>query len=264
MILDDLVAVTKRRMQKEQAEITPAKMRELAVAAPKPDHAATLRALRRDGARMHVIAEVKKASPSKGLIAAAFDPVTIAKSYAVAGVNAISVLTEPDYFRGDIKYLAAIHQAVNLPLLRKDFTIDDYMIYQARANGASLILLIVAILSKEQLRDYLQLARELDLAAIVETHDETELQTALAAGAEIIGINNRDLRDFTVDLNNSVQLSKLVPADKIVIAESGIKTATAVQELAAGNIDACLIGEAFMRADDKKAELTKLFGKPVS
>lgn len=264
MILDDLVVATKRRMQGEQAAVTPARMRALAAAAPKPDRDATLAALRRTGKRMHVIAEVKKASPSKGLIAADFDPVTIASSYAAAGVDAISVLTEPDYFRGDIKYLAAIYRAVTLPLLRKDFTVDDYMIYQARANGASLILLIVAILTPEQLRAYLQLARQLGLAAIVEAHDEDELQTALAAGAEIIGINNRDLRDFSVDLNTSIALSRRVPAGKIVIAESGIKTARAVQELAAGNIDACLIGEAFMRTSDKSAELARLFGKAVS
>ena len=262
MILDDLVAATTIRMRREQALVPLTAMKMQAEAAPKPDLETTRAALRRGADQpLNVIAEVKKASPSKGLIAKDFNPVATGKEYAAAGVNAISVLTEPDYFQGDIDFLKQIAAQVKLPLLRKDFTIDPYMIYQARAAGASLILLIVAILDDQQLHDYLQLAHSLGLEAIVEAHSEAEVARALAAGAQIIGVNNRDLRTFTVDLNNSVRLRKAVPADRIFIAESGVHTAADAKVLADAGADTILVGEAFMRADNKKALLAELVGR---
>lgn len=259
MILDDLVAATQQRTQQEQQSESLATLKQRARATPAPDPAKVRRALGGDG--LAVIAEVKQASPSKGTIVTGdFDPVIIAQSYAAAGVNAISVLTEPTYFHGQLAYLADIAQRVTVPLLRKDFTINDYMIYQARAAGANLILLIVAILTPAQLTNYLKLADELGLMAIVEAHDAQEVQIALAAGAQIIGVNNRNLRDFTVDLNNSVQLRALVPNDVLFVAESGIKTAADVAVLRQAGVDAVLIGETLMRAPDKRAALRTLLG----
>src|SRR5699024_6318176 len=163
--------------------------------------------------KLTFIAEIKKASPSKGVIVQDFPYLEIAQEYQANKIDMISVLTEPDYFQGNLKYLQQITQEVDLPVLRKDFTIDPYMIYQAKIAQASLILLIVAILSDEQLKDYLKLAKKLGLAAIVEVHDETELKRALRTKSEIIGINNRNLKDFSVNFNNSLKLKKLIPAD---------------------------------------------------
>jgi indole-3-glycerol phosphate synthase len=258
MILDDLVAATKQRLVADQKHIPLAKMQALAAQAPATNPAAVYNALRGD--QLAIIAEVKAASPSKGQIATDFDPVAIAATYAQAGVNAISVLTEPTYFHGDIEYLRAIRQHVTTPLLRKDFTIDPYMIYAAKAAGANMILLIVAILSDEQLHDYLQLATKLGLAALVEAHNPDEIHRALAAGAHIIGVNNRDLRDFTVDLNHSIKLRPLVPEDVIFVAESGIKTPADTKRLRNAGVDAVLIGETLMRATDKFATIAALRG----
>ncbi|KRK63100.1 indole-3-glycerol-phosphate synthase [Companilactobacillus farciminis KCTC 3681 = DSM 20184] len=197
------------------------------------------------------IAEIKKASPSKGVIVQDFPYLEIAQEYQANKIDMISVLTEPDYFQGNLKYLQQITQEVDLPVLRKDFTIDPYMIYQAKIAQASLILLIVAILSDEQLKDYLKLAKELGLAAIVEVHDETELKRALRAKSEIIGINNRNLKDFSVNFNNSLKLKKLIPVDIPVIAESGIKTKADIKLLKKAGINGVLIGETFMKAKNK-------------
>lgn len=248
MILDDLVAATRVRVAKAKSEISPVQMQALATKTPAPNPATVYAALR--GEQLAIIAEVKAASPSKGQIAADFAPVATAQTYAAAGANAISVLTEPDYFHGDIAYLKEIRCAVATPLLRKDFTIDPYMIYEAKAAGANLILLIVAILTDAQLRDYLALAEKLGLAVLVETHNATEIDRALAAGARIIGVNNRDLRDFTVDLRRSIDLRPLVPSDVIFVAESGIKTPTDTATLRAAGVDAVLVGETLMRAAD--------------
>ena len=201
--------------------------------------------------KLTFIAEIKKASPSKGVIVQDFPYLEIAQEYQANKIDMISVLTEPDYFQGNLKYLQQITQEVDLPVLRKDFTIDSYMIYQAKIAQASLILLIVAILSDEQLRDYLKLAKELGLAAIVEVHDETELKRALRAKSEIIGINNRNLKDFSVNFNNSLKLKKLIPADIPVIAESGIKTKADIKLLKKAGINGVLIGETFMKAKNK-------------
>lgn len=205
-----------------------------------------------------IIAEVKKASPSKGLIAEDFDYIKIAKDYEQAGASAISVLTEPYFFKGSNDYLKEIAENVSIPILRKDFTIDEYMIWEAKSLGASAILLIVSILEDVQLKRYLDLAHDLGLSAIVETHDEKEIRTAIDAGAEIIGVNNRNLADFTVDINNSVNLRRLVSDDILFISESGIKTSEDVRKLKENNVDAVLIGETLMKSDDKKAMIAEL------
>ena len=205
-----------------------------------------------------IIAEVKKASPSKGLIAEDFDYIEIAKEYEQAGASAISVLTEPYFFQGSKDYLKEISENVQIPILRKDFTIDEYMIWEAKSIGASAILLIVSILDDVQLKEYLDLAHELGLSAIVETHDAEEIKSAVDAGAQIIGVNNRNLADFTVDINNSINLRSLVSEDITFISESGIKTKDDVTRLKENNVDAVLIGETLMKSDDKKAMILQL------
>ena len=207
------------------------------------------------------ICEIKKASPSKGVIAEDFPYLDIAVEYAEAGAAAISVLTEPYYFMGDDSYLKEVSGKVSLPLLRKDFIIDEYMIYEAKRLGASAILLICALLDHKTLADYIAVAHSLGLSALVEAHDERELETALGAGARIIGVNNRDLKTFTVDLENSVRLRKLAPDNIIFVAESGINTADDVRRLRQSGVDAVLVGEALMRAADKRAALATLRGE---
>jgi indole-3-glycerol phosphate synthase len=205
-----------------------------------------------------IIAEVKKASPSKGLIAEDFDYIEIAKEYEQAGASAISVLTEPYFFQGSNDYLKEISENVQIPILRKDFTIDEYMIWEAKSIGASAILLIASILDDVQLKEYLDLAHELGLSAIVETHDAEEIKSAVDAGAQIIGVNNRNLADFTVDIDNSINLRSLVSDDITFISESGIKTKEDVTRLKENNVDAVLIGETLMKSDDKKAMIFQL------
>ena len=205
-----------------------------------------------------IIAEVKKASPSKGLIAEDFDYIEIAKEYEQAGASAISVLTEPYFFQGSNDYLKEISENVQIPILRKDFTIDEYMIWEAKSIGASAILLIVSILDDVQLKEYLDLAHELGLSAIVETHDADEIKSAVDAGAQIIGVNNRNLADFTVDIDNSINLRSLVSDDITFISESGIKTKEDVTRLKENNVDAVLIGETLMKSDDKKSMIFEL------
>ena len=205
-----------------------------------------------------IIAEVKRASPSKGLIAEDFDYLTIAKEYEEAGASAISVLTEPYFFKGSNDYLKEISQCVSVPTLRKDFVIDEYMIWEAKALGASAVLLIVSILSIVELKKFLDLAHDLGLSAIVETHDGDEIRTALNVGAEIIGVNNRDLTDFTVNIENSISLRRCVSGDVIFISESGIKTPEDVRKLKENDVDAVLIGETLMKSDDKKSMILEL------
>ena len=205
-----------------------------------------------------IIAEIKKASPSKGLIAEDFDYIKIAKEYEDAGASAISVLTEPYFFQGDDDYLKEIAQTVSIPILRKDFIIDEYMIWEAKLLGASAVLLIVSILDIVQLKKYLDLAHDLGLSAIVETHDGNEIRTAMNVGAEIIGVNNRNLADFTVDIENSINLRRCVGDNIIFISESGIKTKEDVTRLKENNVDAVLIGETLMKSDDKKSLISEL------
>lgn len=215
-------------------------------------------ALAKEG--MSFICEVKKASPSKGLIAPDFPYLQIGKEYEAAGAAAISVLTEPEYFQGRDAYLQEIAEAVTIPVLRKDFTIDAYQIYEAKVLGASAVLLICSLLEDERLKAFLDIAHEIGLSALVETHDEEEIQCALAAGAEIIGVNNRDLKTFTVDINNSARLRKLVPEEVLFVSESGIKTGADVQKLCSMGVNAVLIGETLMRSPDKAGMLRELAG----
>ncbi|WP_410495194.1 indole-3-glycerol phosphate synthase TrpC [Cellulosilyticum sp. ST5] len=214
------------------------------------------KALKREDERsIHIIAEVKKASPSKGLICQEFDYLTIAKDYEIGGASAISVLTEPKYFQGDNRYLTTIKEKVRLPILRKDFIIDEWQIYEAKSIGADAILLIVAALSETQLRSYLSLAKSLNLQTLVETHDEREVDIALVAGAEIIGVNNRNLRTFEVRLETSIKLRALVPKDKVFVAESGIHTTQDMALLKEIGCDAALIGESLMTAPNRVEKL---------
>lgn len=209
---------------------------------------------------MSYICEVKKASPSKGLIAPDFPYVKIAREYEKAGASAISCLTEPYYFKGSDAYLREIASTVSIPVLRKDFTVNQYMIYQAKVLGASAILLICAILDDEQLTEYLALADSLGLDALVEAHDAEEVARALKAGAQIVGVNNRDLKTFEVDVRNSIRLREQAPRDVLFVSESGIKTSEDIRKLYENEVDAVLIGETLMRSEDKKQALETLNG----
>lgn len=213
------------------------------------------------GKGISFICECKKASPSKGLIAEHFPYVEIAKEYEAAGAACISVLTEPKWFLGSNDYLKEITETVSIPCIRKDFTVDEYMIYEAKTLGASAVLLICAILSTETIREYIKICDTLGLSAVVEAHDEAEVASAAEAGARIIGVNNRNLKDFTVDIHNSERLRAYAPADTLFIAESGIKTSDDIKVLEAGKVNGVLIGETLMRAKDKKAMLAYLRGE---
>lgn len=212
------------------------------------------------GDELAFICECKKASPSKGIIAAEFPYLEIARAYEEAGADAISVLTEPKWFLGDDQYLCEIANEVTLPCLRKDFVVDEYMLYQARFLGASAVLLICSLLDSVQLRQYHQLATELGLSALVEVHDASEIEQALAAGARIIGVNNRNLKDFTVDIGNSASLRALVPSNVLFVAESGITSAQDVADAREIGADAVLVGEALMRSKNKREKLAQLKG----
>ena len=206
------------------------------------------------------ICECKKASPSKGLIAPDFPYLKIAKEYEAAGADCISVLTEPKWFLGSDAYLREIAESVGIPCLRKDFTVDEYMIYEAKVLGASAVLLICSILSKEQLKEYRYICDELGLSALVEAHDENEVARALKTGAKIVGVNNRDLKTFKVDMNNSIRLRNLAPDNVVFVSESGIKNAGDIAILERNRVGAVLIGETLMRSPDKKAVLENLNG----
>ena len=216
------------------------------------------KALKRPG--LSFICECKKASPSRGVIAENFPYLQIAREYQEAGADAVSVLTEPKWFLGSDRYLREIAETVSLPCLRKDFTVDEYMIYEAKLLGASAVLLICSILSSRQLREYLQVCETLGLSALVETHDESEVDMALEAGARIIGVNNRNLRDFSVDMENSRRLREQIPAEVLFVSESGVKTAVDAAALREIGADAVLVGEAMMRATDKRGMLAELRG----
>ena len=273
-ILNEIAAKTKERIQKEKLEIPEKDLiqmiqkRKVQILLHPEQQSITSRtphsffqALKKEG--MSYICEVKKASPSKGLIAPAFPYLEIAKEYQEAGAAAISCLTEPFYFQGSDRYLQEITAAVDIPVLRKDFTVDEYMIFQAAAYGAAAVLLICAILNDEQLKEYRELAEELGMDALVEDHDEEEAERALKSGARIIGVNNRDLKTFQVDMQNSIRLRKLAPENVVFVSESGIKTSDDIQKLYDNQVDAVLIGETLMRSQDKKAALEELNGKPL-
>lgn len=216
------------------------------------------KALSTDG--ISFICECKKASPSKGLIAEDFPYLSIAKEYEAAGASCISVLTEPKWFLGKNEYLKEITEAVSIPCIRKDFTVDEYMIYEAKLLGASAVLLICSLLSTDILKHYIEICDQLGLSALVEAHDDAEIASAIKAGARIIGVNNRNLKNFTVDVNNSGRLRSLVPENILFVAESGIKSRQDVEALEKAHVDAVLIGETLMKSADKKAMLNELKG----
>ena len=258
MILDRIVEATKIRVAKEKQVETPEAVKAAALALPSDTGFPFEAALRQQD--FNFICEVKKASPSKGIIAEHFPYLDIAKEYEVAGAAAISVLTEPDFFKGDKKYLQEIASTVKIPVLRKDFIIDEYQIYQAKVWGASAILLICACLDVPTLTKFRELADSLGLSSLVEAHDEAEVQMAIDCGARIIGVNNRNLKDFTVDVQNSVRLRNLVEDDVIFVSESGLETPDDIQVLRDNNIGVALMGETFMRSPNKVEKLAYLYG----
>ena len=258
MILDKIVEATKIRVAQEKEVETPEAVKAAALALPSDTGFPFEAALRQQD--FNFICEVKKASPSKGIIAEHFPYLDIAKEYEVAGAAAISVLTEPDFFKGDKKYLQEIASAVKIPVLRKDFIIDEYQIYQAKVWGASAILLICACLDVPMLTKFRELADSLGLSSLVEAHDEHEVQMAIDCGARIIGVNNRNLKDFTVDVQNSVRLRNLVQDDVIFVSESGLETPEDIQVLRDNNIGVALMGETFMRSPNKVEKLAYLYG----
>lgn len=256
-ILDEIADFVRERIGIMQEVFPPEKVRAEALALARGDFEFE-KAISQAG--MSFICEVKKASPSKGLIAPDFPYLEIAKDYERAGATAISCLTETYYFQGQDKYLEDIAKIVDIPVLRKDFFIDEYMVYEAKILGASAILLICSILTDEEMKRFFTIANELGMSAIFEAHDEDEVLRAKNCGARIIGVNNRNLKTFELDLNNSINLRKLVPDDVIFISESGIKTHDDIALLEANNIGAVLVGEALMRAENKKEILDNLKG----
>ena len=258
MILDKIIEATKIRVAQEKQVESPEAVKAAALALPSDTGFPFEAALRQQD--FNFICEVKKASPSKGIIAEHFPYLDIAKEYEVAGAAAISVLTEPDFFKGDKKYLQEIASTVKIPVLRKDFIIDEYQIYQAKVWGASVILLICACLDVPTLTKFRELADSLGLSSLVEAHDENEVQMAIDCGARIIGVNNRNLKDFTVDVQNSVRLRNLVQDDVIFVSESGLETPEDIQVLRDNNIGVALMGETFMRSPNKVEKLAYLYG----
>ena len=258
MILDKIIEATQIRVAQEKEVETPEAVKAAALALPSDTGFPFEVALRQQD--FNFICEVKKASPSKGIIAEHFPYLDIAKEYEVAGAAAISVLTEPDFFKGDKKYLKEIASTVKIPVLRKDFIIDEYQIYQAKVWGASAILLICACLDVPTLTKFRELADSLGLSSLVEAHDEHEVQMAIDCGARIIGVNNRNLKDFTVDVQNSVRLRNLVQDNVIFVSESGLETPEDIQVLRDNNIGVALMGETFMRSPNKVEKLAYLYG----
>ena len=258
-ILDTLAEHARARTERNKVRVSFDKMKKQALSMDADTGYPFEKALGAPG--ISFICEVKKASPSKGLIAAEFPYLSIAREYEAAGAAAISCLTEPDFFLGSDEYLREIAAAVKIPVLRKDFTVDPYMIYEAKVLGASAVLLICAILSDSELLEYGKIARSLGLSALVEAHDEREVERALRVEHGIIGVNNRDLKTFTVDCGNSVRLRKLVPKDRLFVSESGIRTASDIAVLRQNGTDAVLVGETLMRSPDKAAALRELRGE---
>lgn len=256
-ILEQLAEHARERVAQAKENISLEEIKSLAYVLPKGDFAFE-KALKKP--EISFICECKKASPSKGLIAEKFPYAEIAKEYEEAGADGISVLTEPKWFLGKNEYLKEIAHKVSIPCLRKDFTVDEYMIYEAKILGASAVLLICSILSEEEIAQDIRVCDSLGISALVEVHNEQEIKTAICAGARIIGVNNRNLKDFTVDTNNSKKLRSLVPEGILFVAESGVKEREDIETLQKVGVDAVLIGEALMKALDKKAKLQELRG----
>ena len=256
-ILDELADYARVRTAEAKKKKPLEEVKKAALALPKGDYRFE-KALKKPG--ISFICECKKASPSKGLIAPDFPYVEIAKAYETAGADCISVLTEPKWFLGSDQYLKEITEEVEIPCLRKDFTVDEYMIYEAKLLGASAVLLICSILTEEELKRYMAVCEELGLSALVEAHDADEVEMALRVGARIIGVNNRNLKDFTVNTDNSKKLREMIPPEVVFVSESGVKGPEDVAALREIGADAVLVGETLMRADDKTEMLAKLRG----
>lgn len=256
-ILDLLAENARERTEAAKKKISENEIKHLALSAPIGNFAFEKALKKQD---MTFICECKKASPSKGLIAADFPYLQIAKEYEQAGADCISVLTEPKWFLGNDLYLKEIAAAVSVPCLRKDFTVNEYMIYEAKVLGASAVLLICSLLTEEQIKEYIDICEGLGLSALTESHNEDEIEKALNANARIIGVNNRNLKDFSVDTENSRRLRRLVPKDVLFVSESGVKSAEDIMRLREIGADAVLIGELLMKSSDKKAKLAELRG----
>ena len=256
-ILDELAAYAKIRVEEAKEKVSFEEMKRKALSMPKGDFAFE-KALAKPG--VSFICECKKASPSKGVIAEEFPYLEIAKEYEASGADCISVLTEPKWFLGSAACLQEIAKEVSIPCLRKDFVVDEYMIYEAKVLGAKAVLLICSILPAETIREYIAVCDMLGLSALVEAHDKEEIAAAIQAGARIIGVNNRNLKDFSVNTENSKKLRELVPKNILFVAESGVKNAEDIKALRAAGVDAVLIGETLMRAADKNEKLKELKG----
>ncbi|MBD5543988.1 MAG: indole-3-glycerol phosphate synthase TrpC [Lachnospiraceae bacterium] len=256
-ILNQLADYARERVEQAQRKISAEEIKKQARCLPKGEFSFE-QEIKKQG--LSFICECKKASPSKGMIAPEFPYLQIAREYEAAGADCISVLTEPKWFLGSNAYLKEIADAVSIPCLRKDFTVDEYMIYEAKLLGASAVLLICSILDAEQMKEYIGICDELGMSALVEAHDEEEIQMALKAGARMIGVNNRNLKDFSVDGENSRRLRKSIPKEVLFVSESGIRSARDIEKLREIGADGVLIGETLMRAIDKKAELARLRG----
>lgn len=256
MILDEIAAYARVRVEEQKKRVPFEKVKAAAEASENETGFPFERALKAQ--EISFICEVKKASPSKGVIAEDFPYLQIAREYEAAGASAISVLTEPKYFKGEDSYLQEIAEAVSIPVLRKDFTVDSYQIYEAKLLGASAVLLICAILEQDRLAEYIGIAHRLGLSALVEAHTKEEVTQALNAGARIIGVNNRNLKTFQVDMNTSLELRSMVPDELIYISESGIRTAEDIGKLYQKGVDGVLIGETLMRSPDKAAGIEQL------
>ena len=254
MILDELAAYASVRVAEAKKKISADEIEQKARSLPKGDFRFEKALQKKD---MSFICEVKRASPSKGLIAEHFPYVDIAREYEQAGADCVSVLTEPKWFLGSDEIFKEIRAAINLPMIRKDFTVDAYQIYEAKCMGADAVLLICALLPTETIREYLKICDDLGLTALVETHDEKEIQSALQAGARVIGVNNRNLKNFTVDFSNAANLREQIPANVTFVAESGVKDPEDVGALAGIGADAVLVGEALMRAENKTERLAE-------
>ena len=256
-ILDELAAYALVRVEEAKKKVSLEEVKAKALALPKGDFEFE-KALKKDD--IAFICECKKASPSKGIIAENFPYLDIAKEYEAAGADCISVLTEPKWFLGSDEYLKEITNTVATPCIRKDFTVDEYMIYEAKVFGAKAVLLICTILSTDKIKEYIGICDELGISALVETHNEDEVHMAIEAGARIIGVNNRNLKDFTVDTDNSRRLREIIPRDVVFVSESGVKDANDIKLLREIGADAVLIGETLMRSPDKKVMLDTLKG----
>ncbi len=255
-ILDNIAAHAREWVAADKAVMPLNELKERCQALSRPGENAFLGALKRPG--MSFICEIKKASPSKGVISAEFPYLDISREYEHAGVDAVSCLTEPKWFLGSDEIFRDVRREISLPMLRKDFTVDEYQIYQAKLLGAQAVLLICALLDAPTLARYLELAHSLGLCALVEAHDEAEICRAVQAGAEVIGVNNRNLKDFSVDFSNAARLRELVPSDRIYVAESGVASPEDVAALKKLGADAVLMGEVLMRAEDKPGLLSAM------